>query len=548
MDKSKPVRLPRNASVADIAEARGLQANPNAARERMKLNQQTVNESLHRPNPTSATAGMTIDYEADDSRIELPVMDIDFYDHNPRTTINPLFEDIKESVRENLIQSPLVVTKKPGASRYMLCAGGNTRLLAIQQLWQETQNSRYQKTSCTFRAWRTESYVLINHLIENEVRGEMTFWDKANGVVQLRKQLELETGKSISLRELESVMRKMGLPANISNLSLWFFATEKLPDIGRHLAFPATKKIQPRFTTYKKLSGRFGRDEQALLEQAVFPAQRNYAARLQAESISFEVNDLLTITDATVAKFLKLSLEQAQRMMAMLEQFPEMTLGELQSAQRQHAAPALEPEARAADSLSSIVNDDGTAVVIASGQPQHAPAKTAPPRPSTTVPGTTPEQKILQAKAELLKRVQKLVVTAEIGNSYYETPEMPFGFYVDFPSDGALDLHDNGTDRSLAWWLLATLSSQRDRESAALMPSISRWRTLLLCEGGADPFDHEMAMQHDLGSKGDLFDFVLLANPLNQTAVLALDVLQSYHEAFRCLLAKQVETQHGAQT
>ena len=53
---------------------------------------------------------------------------------------------------------------------FVVEAGGNTRLLAIRQLWAETREPRFHKLGVLFRPWRSESHVLTAHLIENEQR------------------------------------------------------------------------------------------------------------------------------------------------------------------------------------------------------------------------------------------------------------------------------------------------------------------------------------------------------------------------------------------
>ena len=70
-------------------------------------------------------------------QIELTVDDIRPYENNPRRSVNVKFDDIKESIRTSGLRLPLTVTRRPGESHYIVEAGGNTRLLALQQLWAE---------------------------------------------------------------------------------------------------------------------------------------------------------------------------------------------------------------------------------------------------------------------------------------------------------------------------------------------------------------------------------------------------------------------------
>ena len=151
-------------------------------------------------------------------QIELSVDEIRPYENNPRRAANAKFDDIKESIRTSGLRSPLTVTRRPGESHFIVEAGGNTRLLALRQLWAETRDPRFRKLVVLFRPWRSESHVLTAHLIENEQRGEMTFWDKACGIVALKSRLEAEQGRTLTLRPLEDALHALGLSVNTATL------------------------------------------------------------------------------------------------------------------------------------------------------------------------------------------------------------------------------------------------------------------------------------------------------------------------------------------
>ncbi len=93
-------------------------------------------------------------------QIELSLEEVRPYENNPRRSANVKFDDIKESIRTSGLRSPLTVTRRPGESHYVVEAGGNTRLLALQQLWAETRDPRYRQLVVLFRPWRSESHVL----------------------------------------------------------------------------------------------------------------------------------------------------------------------------------------------------------------------------------------------------------------------------------------------------------------------------------------------------------------------------------------------------
>jgi ParB family protein of integrating conjugative element (PFGI_1 class) len=190
-----------------------------------------------------------------ESQIELSIDEIRPYENNPRRAANAKFDDIKESIRTSGLRSPLTVTRRPGESHFVVEAGGNTRLLALRQLWAETRDPRFRKLVVLFRPWRSESHVLTAHLIENEQRGEMTFWDKASGIVALKSRLEAEQGRTLTLRPLEDALHALGLSVNTATLGLHLFATERLRILGEAVADLSgldVKTIQPRLNALKR--------------------------------------------------------------------------------------------------------------------------------------------------------------------------------------------------------------------------------------------------------------------------------------------------------
>ena len=126
---------------------------------------------------------------------------------------------------------------------------------AVRQLWAETREPRFHKLGVLFRPWRSESHVLTAHLIENEQRGDMNFWDKASGVVDLKARIETEKGTTLSLRQLEEEMKALGLSINTATLAHYLFATERLGILGEaviDLSGLDVKTLQPRLNAMKR--------------------------------------------------------------------------------------------------------------------------------------------------------------------------------------------------------------------------------------------------------------------------------------------------------
>ncbi|MCF4988757.1 transcriptional regulator [Pseudomonas gessardii] len=144
------------------------------------------------------------------------------YDENPRTTRNPKYDDIKESIRHRGLDTPPPVTRKPGEEKFRIRNGGNTRLAILNELYRETGDEKFFKFHCLFRPWdavRGEIISLTGHLAENDLQGQLLFIERAIGVDKAKALYEEEAGESISLRELSRRLSSDGYPVSASHLS-----------------------------------------------------------------------------------------------------------------------------------------------------------------------------------------------------------------------------------------------------------------------------------------------------------------------------------------
>ena len=135
------------------------------------------------------------------------------YELDPRITRNPLYDEIKASIRERGLDAPPPITRRPGADHYIIRNGGNTRLAILRELWTETKEERFFRIPCLFRPWpeRGEIVALTGHLAENELHGGLTFIERSLGVEKLRELYEQEEdGKPLSQSELARRMRSDG--------------------------------------------------------------------------------------------------------------------------------------------------------------------------------------------------------------------------------------------------------------------------------------------------------------------------------------------------
>lgn len=74
------------------------------------------------------------------------------YEHNPRFIRNPLYDDLKASIRERGLDQPPPITRRPGEQHFIIRNGGNSRLAILGELWQETREERFfASTACSGR-------------------------------------------------------------------------------------------------------------------------------------------------------------------------------------------------------------------------------------------------------------------------------------------------------------------------------------------------------------------------------------------------------------
>jgi ParB family protein of integrating conjugative element (PFGI_1 class) len=139
---------------------------------------------------------------------------------NPRTTRNPRYDEIKASIHARGLDSVPKVTRDPDSDNdvSIFSDGGNTRYAILSELWQETGDERFYRINVVFKPWPGRLKCLIGHLAENEVRGDLTFIEKALGVRRARELYEEEHGK-LSVRKLAQLLTDDGMPVGASSIS-----------------------------------------------------------------------------------------------------------------------------------------------------------------------------------------------------------------------------------------------------------------------------------------------------------------------------------------
>ncbi|MDP3165830.1 MAG: ParB N-terminal domain-containing protein [Hydrogenophaga sp.] len=536
------MNIPSSIKMVDLAAKHGFtpksDSEKRTVRERLKLE---VSNSLNVPAPNSES-GLKHDTEVDDSWASLPVTAVHFYERNPRKANNEAYAELKESIRVNGILQPLTVTKRPGETHYILYAGGNTRLQAIRELWEETGDPKFRETRVIIKAWRGEASVLLAHMAENTQRNDMTFWDRANGTLEIKRQIEDERGVALTFREFEAEIKKFGLQTDLRTLSMYRFAVEKIADVGPWLSGLSVRTIQPRLNLLLKLANHHDIEESAFYADVVTPTAKAIVGMVLEDAHAFSADLFLGRCEASLSARLEVNERDIGKMLTAMERFPDMTLEGLQRICKPQRP--VEPSVGSPQTQSTA--ESGGQEQGESSQPippdSRLPGRTTPAIPAATehgersqkVSSTAPHSISLPPistesgeQYRLMTLIQQVLVSAGLGSCYEPAPGMPMGYCMGFPKDGPLDLKENAQSRQAAWWVLAMASGQFEADVCRSgLNDPNEWRTLILEEGSQETLGGlELAIQHNIGGQGEFLPIPWLLNPDNPIAGVCLELL-----------------------
>ncbi|OJY56602.1 ParB family protein [Thiobacillus sp. 0-1251] len=540
--KKKPplMNIPSSIKMVDLAAKHGFtpksDSEKRTVRERLKLE---VSNSLNVPAPNSGS-DLKHDTEVDDSWASLPVTAVHFYERNPRKANNEAYAELKESIRVNGILQPLTVTKRPGETHYILYAGGNTRLQAIRELWEETGDPKLRETRVIIKAWRGEASVLLAHMAENTQRNDMTFWDRANGTLEIKRQMEEESGKTLSHREFEAEIKKFGLQTDLRTLSMYRFAVEKISDVGPWLSGLSVRTIQPRLNLLLKLANHHDIEESAFYAEVVTPTAKAIAGMVLEDSHAFTADLFLGRCEASLSARLELNERDMGKLLTAMERFPDMTLEGLQrickpqrpvEPQTQSTPESVGQEpGRSSQSIALAPRLPGSTTLTKQAATENGERSQ---RVSSTASHSTVSFPPIPAESggpdRLMTLIQQVLVSAGLGSCYEPSPGMPMGYYMGFPKDGPLDLKENAQSRQAAWWVLAMASGQFEPGVCRSgLDDSNEWRTLILEEGSQETLGGlELAIQHNIGGQGEFLPIPWLLNPDNPIAGVCLELLSA---------------------
>lgn len=542
------------------------------AKERVALlNKQRIQATLHKESPKN-TSTIDPDVEFDDGWAELPVHLIRCYEYNPRKHTNESFAEMKDSIRVNGVLQTISVTKRPGESHYITFSGGNTRLQIVQELYKETLETKFANLKVIVKRWRGEAAVLLAHMAENTQRNDMTFWDKANGTLRIKAQLEQENGKKLSHREFEQSLKQSGISIDLRSISTYKFAIERLSIIGKHLSQTSMRDIQPQINLLLTLNATLSEasSEDQFFSAIVDPVSQAYHEQIEASQdsedvISFKSADFVHQLQKKLAQVLDYSHADVKKMLIMLERFKgdeltkERLMAVIKPAKDNNQAIEITPKLVVTDSTYDATNPqsmDSDSVTpkakeaVAESEPEtHTTATkffeteiTHPieddfswgnePLDAESVTANKKETETVNDQptdAKLKKLVGQLISVAGISNCIVEAPDMPLGYYLGFDPEGPLDIQDNPKDMQAAWWIVSAATRQFDIDICRqYLPKNDPWRPLVLDELTDDSqslAEMELHLDNNIGLSSSALDIDWFLIPNNKVAALGLEVM-----------------------
>jgi ParB family protein of integrating conjugative element (PFGI_1 class) len=463
--------------------------------------------------------------DADDSFSILPIGEVETYEYNPRTGNNPRYDDIRASIIADGITNPITVTRRPESSKYHPYGGGNTRLSIAKEL-QASGDTRFNTLKVIVKAWPGDANVISAHLAENENRGDISFWEKAQGVATFKKAHEKEHGAVLSTGDLGRELKSHGINFGVRVIQNFAFAVEHLSPIGPWLkATEVNEILRPAISGSMTVATKF--DVQRSIFEPVLLKHRDQvlatitynkeAEESQRKPVELDAADLVADLHEALAMAVGVTPEIMPLMISAVESNSRITSEELKAIQ---IRKPVEPKQSPAPNASNASASQGQQRVLTGMLAGVPPAPAAPPTPPTNQtpavrsasqasmgqedqsvpivsslqrnPGLPENVGTDDPTAHVLSLVLDISDLALLHDCILHVKDMPFGYCMDLPKNleqmGDEALPDGQVQiRAASWKFLASLSGQLDPQwFTHVSEDISNWTRF--AKAGPDVF------------------------------------------------------------
>lgn len=233
------------------------------------------------------------------------------YSGNPRHTSNEKFLEIKDSIAAVGLQQRIHVTKHPSEG-WVTARGGCTRLEALHALAKELP-ARFGEMDFLEVPFKSDIELTIAHLSENIQRSDMTFWDTAIGVMDMKRRFMAidATAQEMNVNELAQKLSINGLPIPYKALIDYSFLVESLRSIPNpHQKLITRNDIRNELRPHKALLLEFCKTHFAIESGADFDARYLVAVGQFSDSSEFSAARLIDHINSVFAA--ELGLDDAE--------------------------------------------------------------------------------------------------------------------------------------------------------------------------------------------------------------------------------------------
>jgi hypothetical protein len=435
------------------------------------------------------------------------------YEQNIRTEVNPRYAEIKESIRVQGITNQLSVTKHPITGKFIPFAGGNTRIRILKELFTETGDIKYKNLDVVVMPFTDHLSLLINHFAENELRGDVSFWEKAKGILMVKAEMQADQDdRIVTAVDVQKVAKARGLDFSQRVLRLYFFATEKLAPIGPWLDFQAANiSLSPTWGELEKickLSNVENADFFAAMQNCLQVTANELEAQVQRtgnvsadsaeKTVKLDIPQLITDMKGVAATLLKVDTSILEALLKITSMEKGMTSERLNAlkraaideAQSTNALEAMGMQARARaqqrpllGAMVGVKKSDGT--ISQPGSAQSDTKANDPNNSAASGNASGSNGQLSEADSELTVLVQNQLREALEHFHLHQCidiyPAAPLGYFMEVPDGGipikSGDAGSDGVFRALQigmWTMLASISGQFDLRMVQSMPDTSK--------------------------------------------------------------------------